>query len=259
MDCSLPGYSVHVIFQARILDWVAISFFWGSSQSRNWTHTSCVGRQVLYHYHHPLSGKSCCVGKRQTGEQLYQRSSRIGVKVLGSTTDFPTWGFGKKKDWESPMDLTLKASGIWLQNFHRAGETETLREHKQNLVYTRTQEKGAVSPQETDPDYPVSVQESLAETWVNCGLSQCQGHWPHLGATRETPLVAQLVKKPPAMHETWIQSLIGKIPWRRQSLPTPVFWPGEFHGLYSPWGCKESDTAEWLSPFFNYLKVHLKM
>jgi len=32
---------------------------------------------------------------------------------------------------------------------------------------------------------------------------------------------------------------VGKIPWRRERLPTPVFWPGEFHGLYSPWGCKE--------------------
>ena len=29
-------------------------------------------------------------------------------------------------------------------------------------------------------------------------------------------------------------------------LPTPVFWPGEFHGLYSPWGHKESDTNEQL-------------
>jgi len=28
---------------------------------------------------------------------------------------------------------------------------------------------------------------------------------------------------------------------------TPVFWPGEFHGLYSPWGHKESDTTERLS------------
>ena len=25
---------------------------------------------------------------------------------------------------------------------------------------------------------------------------------------------------------------IGKIPWRRERLPTPVFWPGEFNGLY---------------------------
>ena len=27
---------------------------------------------------------------------------------------------------------------------------------------------------------------------------------------------------------------IGKIPWRRERLPTPVFWPGKFHGLYIP-------------------------
>ena len=30
-------------------------------------------------------------------------------------------------------------------------------------------------------------------------------------------------------------------------LPTPVFWPREFHGLHSPWGHKESDTTERLS------------
>ena len=29
--------------------------------------------------------------------------------------------------------------------------------------------------------------------------------------------------------------------------PTPVFWPGEFYGLYSPWGHKELDTTELLS------------
>ena len=38
---------------------------------------------------------------------------------------------------------------------------------------------------------------------------------------------------------------VGKIPWRRERLPTPVFRPGKFHGLYSPWGRKESDTTEW--------------
>ena len=30
----------------------------------------------------------------------------------------------------------------------------------------------------------------------------------------------------------------------REMLPTPVFWPGEFHGLYSPWGPKESNMTE---------------
>ena len=52
-------------------------------------------------------------------------------------------------------------------------------------------------------------------------------------------LVAQLVKNPPVIWETWV----GKIPWRREQLPTPVFWPGDCHGLYSPWGHKESDTT----------------
>ena len=41
-------------------------------------------------------------------------------------------------------------------------------------------------------------------------------------------------------------SWVGKISWRRERLPTPVFCPGEFHGLYSPWGHKESDTTEQL-------------
>ena len=40
--------------------------------------------------------------------------------------------------------------------------------------------------------------------------------------------------------------LVGKIHWRRERLPTLVFWPGELHGLYSPWGHKESDTTKWL-------------
>ena len=49
------------------------------------------------------------------------------------------------------------------------------------------------------------------------------------------------------MQETWVRFLRLEDPWRREQLPTPVFWPGEFRGLYSPWGRKESDTTEQLS------------
>ena len=42
VDCSLPGSSVQGILQARILEWVAISFSRGSSQPRNQTHVSCL-------------------------------------------------------------------------------------------------------------------------------------------------------------------------------------------------------------------------
>ena len=54
---------------------------------------------------------------------------------------------------------------------------QTLGGHKQNLVHTRTQKKEAVTAPETEPDLPVSVQESLAEAWVDSGLLQGQGHW----------------------------------------------------------------------------------
>ena len=83
-------------------------------------------------------------------------------------------------------------------------------------------------------------------------LSSC---WPSF--SRQAPLyqsfsassvslVAQLVKNPPAMWETWVQ----KIPWRREKPPILVFWPGEFHERYSAWGRKESHTAVRLSLFF---------
>ena len=42
VDYSPPGSSVHGILQARILEWVAISFSRGSSWPRNWTHVSCL-------------------------------------------------------------------------------------------------------------------------------------------------------------------------------------------------------------------------
>ena len=42
---------------------------------------------------------------------------------------------------------------------------------------------------------------------------------------------------------------LKRFPWKRERLPTPVFWPGEFLGLYSPWGRKELDKTEQLSLF----------
>ena len=42
MDCSPPGSSVHGILQARMLEWIAISFFRGSSWPRDWTRVSSI-------------------------------------------------------------------------------------------------------------------------------------------------------------------------------------------------------------------------
>ena len=42
MDCSLPGFSVHGILPARVLEWVTIAFSRGSSQPGNWTQVSHI-------------------------------------------------------------------------------------------------------------------------------------------------------------------------------------------------------------------------
>ena len=49
LDCSLPGSSVHGIFQERIPEWVAIFFSRRSSQPRDQNCISCIGRWILYH------------------------------------------------------------------------------------------------------------------------------------------------------------------------------------------------------------------
>ena len=59
--------------------------------------------------------------------------------------------------------------------------------------------------------------------------------------------MGQLVKNPPAMRETQVGSLGWEDPLEKGKATTPVFWPGEFQGLYSPWGYKELDRTEWLS------------
>ena len=68
-------------------------------------------------------------------------------------------------------------------------------------------------------------------------------------------IVVQLVKNPPAMRETWVQSLGWEDPLEKGKatpVPTPVFWLGEFQGLYSPWGCKEWDMS---GPVFTFMGI----
>ena len=70
--------------------------------------------------------------------------------------------------------------------------------------------------------------------------------------THSASMVALKVKNLPEMQETQVQTRVKKIPWRRQWLPTPLFFPGEFHeernlSGYTLWGGKESDMTEQLT------------
>ena len=56
--------------------------------------------------------------------------------------------------------------------------------------------------------------------------------------------MAQLVKNLPAMQKTWVQFLGWEDPLEKGKATPLVFWPREFHGLYSPWGHKELDITK---------------
>ena len=82
MDCSPPCSSAHGTIQARILEWVAISYSRGSSWPKDWTCLSCVsytGRHILYHSHH--------LGSPPTKEKLH---THPGVSLV-SKDDRETW------------------------------------------------------------------------------------------------------------------------------------------------------------------------
>ena len=61
------------------------------------------------------------------------------------------------------------------------------------------------------------------------------------------PFPCDSVGKESACNAGDLDLWVGKILWKRERSPTPVFWPGEFHGQYSLCSCKESDTTEQLS------------
>ena len=65
------------------------------------------------------------------------------------------------------------------QDFHRSlGNRDSSRGvHKQNLVYAKTQKKGVVTPQETEPKLPIRVGGSPVELRVGRGSLQGQWHW----------------------------------------------------------------------------------
>ena len=81
---------------------------------------------------------------------------------------------------------------------------------------------------------------------LNSGLLHCRWILYQLSHKGNSTLSESLV---PRWWLSWLRirlqcrrpefnSWVRKIRWRRDRLPTPVFWPGEFHGLYRPWGCK---------------------
>ena len=78
MDCSLPGSSVHGIFQARVLEWVAIAFSRGSSRPRDWTQVSCMQADALLS---ELPGKPDHEVSAWSGLTFFSAASALGASL----------------------------------------------------------------------------------------------------------------------------------------------------------------------------------
>ena len=89
MHCSPPGSSVRGILQARILEWVGISFCRGSSQPRDRTLVSCIGRWVLYHWvTREAQYVHTCEELTKVRERTLERMNRIVSEVHKSQEEF---------------------------------------------------------------------------------------------------------------------------------------------------------------------------
>ena len=93
IDCSLPGSSVHGIFQARILEWVAISFSRRSSWSRGWTQVSCIAG-ILYHLsHHGIPLFLCGLCQLKTKSLKFYSAEYHHFAFISDKRNFWLWNF----------------------------------------------------------------------------------------------------------------------------------------------------------------------
>ena len=206
MDFSPPSSSVHGVFQAAILELVAISFSRRSYQTRDRTCVSCIDTQILYtsttweaYFQYEMNESHSVVPKSLQGHRLYS-------------------------PWNSPGQKTAVGSHSLLQQiFPTQGLNPGLPHWKQILYQLSHQGSPRILGWLA---YPFSSGSSPPRNWtrVSCIAGGFFTSW----ATREVlsihtfniqlylftylnsnyeSLVAQLVKNLPAMQETWVSSL----------------------------------------------------
>ena len=200
MDWSPPASSVLGILQARILEEVAISFSRGSSLLRDRTHVSLIAGEFFT--------------TEPRGKPRVAPDSKMRLSFVSQVSPWRVcWNMDS---WGHPRDFNatglVKALRICISNWFSGLPDSTVGKESVCNAGDPGSIPGLGRPIRERIGYPPQY------SWAS--------------------LVAQLVKNLPAMWETWVQSLGWEDPRRRERLPTPVFWPGEFHGQYSPWGHK---------------------
>ena len=210
MDYSLPGSSVHGISQERILKWVAISFSRGSSWPRDQTCVSCIAGKS---FTTEPPGKPIPLSSVKYIPVVMKSISRTfssyeTIPIRQQLPICPSQAPGNHHSAFCLYEFSFPSLFLWIPII---------------LVFGQLW---------------IDRQEPKREYFI-CIL---------LGASQ----VVLVVKNPPAHAGDAVRHSfnpwVGKVPWRREWQPTPVFLPGESHGQrslegYGPWGRKESTHA----------------
>ena len=107
MDCSLPGSSIHGIFQASVLEWVAISFSRRSSRPRDRTQVSCIAGRCFTVW---ATREALHVQKQQAKEAFHSGGRMAAMQEMDCAMQLVKLGSipGKKKNWISYTHLKKK-------------------------------------------------------------------------------------------------------------------------------------------------------
>ena len=234
MDCSLPGSSVHGIFQARLLEWVAISSCRGSPPCRNQTTSPasfCIGRQILYHW------DTFKVWRIQTA-RLFKASLQKTVLPKEYVKGWKTPHWFRKKS-PAPQGMSQRISSFrrsslcskgnrWrLATFSETAWSQIRQKcllHMQNKALTRKRESlnrcwikpGALDYKEILPVHPKGDQ-----SWVFIGRTDIEAKTPVLWP----PDVKNwLIWKDPDAGKDWRQEEKGT------TEDEMVGWPHQLNG-----------------------------
>ena len=187
-----PLYSsVSGIFQAKILEWVAISSFRESSRPRDRTQVSCIGRWILWHRW--LSGKRILLTMQKTLEmQVWSLGQKDPLEEEMAT-------HSSNLAWEIPW--IEDPGGLQSMELQRVGHdwaTERQHRHWLSILYMGFPGNSGGSESACNVGDPGSIPGSARSTGEGIGYP-LQYSW--------TSLIAQLVKNLPAVWEIWVQSL----------------------------------------------------
>ena len=222
MDCSPPGSFIHRVFQARVLEWVAMPFSRGSSWPRNWIRVSCIAgrfftiwatREVLHqHWTTELPGTSLPI-------VLWSFSLLSETYLQGALISFSgKWNLGAMN---CALDILI-ASEVWL---FPGFSVDRIRKYVYNNVYmnwcfwTVVLEKTLESPLDCKEIQPVHPKGD--QSWVFIGRTDAEAETPILWPPHAK---SWLIGKDPDVGKDWRQEEKGMTEDGWMASPTQWAW-----------------------------------